>query len=562
MDNGVLAYGFDELADLLELRGESAFKSRAYRNVADGIRELDEPLAALERRGELDGMPGVGAAIAESIREAFATGTFAILERERALVPTTLRDLARVSGFGLKTVKLLWETLGLASVGELLDACERNALLELPGFGKKKQERATQSARRILGRPPGRVLADACRLARRIQGVLCAAGADETAVTGEARRGVEIVRDLVILARGIDPARAARALDETFHVEMLRPGVMTVAADRGPETRVRLVPPDLWVQALLVDTGPTAHVRALEARAEKSGGLPAVCGRAEGEGGVYSALDLPYVVPELRERDSIEAPHELIEPSDIAGVFHVHTTWSDGRASLEEMIDAARRAGLTYVGISEHSKAASYAGGLDRNRLLAQREEVARVPPVRGLDVLHGIEVDVLADGSLDLDDEVLKQLDFVIASVHSEQDMPRAQMTARILRAVRHPLVTILGHPTGRLLLAKPAFEFDLEAVATAAAENDTYLEINANAQRLDLAPDMIRRAHKCGARFAINPDAHEPSGFEHIPYGVVTARRAGLSRSAVLNACDARTVRERLRARRERALERLSAR
>jgi DNA polymerase (family 10) len=260
-----------------------------------------------------------------------------------------------------------------------------------------------------------------------------------------------------------------------------------------------------------------------------------VCARARSESDVYEALGVPFAPPELREGATHEVP-ELLE--SIKGVFHVHTTWSDGSASLSEMARAAELAGYGYLGITEHSQAASYAGGLDSAAIGRQSRAVARARrEVRGVQLLHGVEVDVMRDGSLDLDDATLASLDFVIASVHEGLEMADGEMTARLLRAVRHPLVTILGHPTGRLLLGRAGYAFDIEAVATAASRNGTFLEINANPQRLDLSDALVRRAAAVGACFAIDPDAHTPRGIRDASLGVSVARRAGLSASQVLN-------------------------
>jgi DNA polymerase (family 10) len=570
VENSEVAAAFDELADLLELRGEDAFKVRVHRAFAISARDLDEPLEAVVVRGGLHAMEGVGKAIAGGVRELLEQGTLAALERERARVPGTLRDLLRVSGLGLKSARALWESCDVGSLGALLDACERGDVAKLPRFGEKKQEQAAKGARRLLGRPHARVLVEATKLGRAIARELevDATGMRSSAravVVGEARRGNELVRDLVVLATGVSAAEARKRFAAELSSDVAGPGVLSLEFGRGERARVRLVPPEHWVQSLLVETGPRAHVRMLE---ERAGGVEAfaeLCAGAQSEEDVYARLGMPPVPPELRDRPPSPTPaaassaHRLIEFADVRGVFHVHTTWSDGKSSLEDMIAAAKSAGFRFIGISEHSKAASYAGGLDRDRLLEQARAIERL---RGqtddIEVLHGVEVDILADGSLDLDDEVLGALDFVIASVHSDYDMTKDEMTARIVRAVSHPLVTILGHPTGRLLLAKPPFEFDLEAVASAAAANDTYLEINANAQRLDLAPDLILRARAAGASFAINPDAHEPDGFTHVEFGVTTARRAGVSSNEVLNACDAAAIRERLLRRKERALSR----
>jgi DNA polymerase (family 10) len=304
----------------------------------------------------------------------------------------------------------------------------------------------------------------------------------------------------------------------------------------GGPASVRIVPRPRFVETLLRATGSARHVRWLESLSAGAGGLSAVCARARTEDDVYAALGLPFAPPELRERATRRVP-ELV--GEVRGIFHVHTTWSDGAATIVDMAKAARAEGFSYVGITEHSQAASYAGGLDARRLRQQARAVARARrEVPGVALLHGVEVDVMPDGALDLDDATLGALDFVIASVHADFDMSPERMTARLLRAVSHPLVTILGHPTGRLLLGRAGCAFDLEAVATAAAANDTFLEINANPQRLDLGEDLIRRAAARGARFAIDPDAHTPRGVRDTALGVAVARRAGLAPSQVLNA------------------------
>ena len=399
-------------------------------------------------------------------------------------------------------------------------------------------------------------------MARLANEALARAGLDEAALVGDARRGVEVVdqlsmvvrgpRDVHVLAQALSRASACVASDVVGkdRVRMLFQG--------GGEAVVHLVPRGRYVEALVRETGSARHVRWLESLAAAAGGLGAVSGRARDEAGVYAALGLPFAPPELRERSTREVP-ELVE--SVRGIFHVHTDWSDGTASIVDMARASRDAGLEYVGITEHSKAASYAGGLDEARLRRQARAIGSARrDVPDLLILHGVEVDVLPDGSLDLDVRALAALDFVIASVHTELDMPFEEMTKRILKAVRHPLVTILGHPTGRLLLGRGGSSFDLEAVATAAAKNGTFLEINANPQRLDLGEELVRRAVACGARFAIDPDAHSPRGVRDVALGVAVARRAGLPPSRVLNSVGPAEVTTLLATRRRKARQALA--
>jgi len=401
------------------------------------------------------------------------------------------------------------------------------------------------------------LLATAIEMGRLANEALARAGLDAGVLVGDARRGVEIVDDLKMVLRGPHDVRTLASVLGTAEactsVEITGKDQVRLVFQGGGRALFHVVPRTRYVEAIVRETGSARHVRWLESIAARAGGLGAVSGRARDEAGVYSALGLPFAPPELRERSTRRVP-DLV--AAVRGIFHVHTRWSDGTATVAEMARAARAAGFEYVGISEHSKAASYAGGLDATQLRRQAREVAQVRrEMQGFLILHGVEVDVLADGSLDIDDGALAALDFVIASVHTDLDMAAPEMTARLLAAVRHPLVTILGHPTGRLLLGRGGSAFDVDAVATAAAENETFLEINANPQRLDLGEDLVKRAAVRGAHFAIDPDAHAPRGVRDTGLGLTVARRAGLSASQVLNAKGADEVRSYLAVRRRRA-------
>jgi DNA polymerase (family 10) len=386
---------------------------------------------------------------------------------------------------------------------------------------------------------------------------LSRAGLGEALVVGKVRRRLELVDELAMLLPGASTAQAvARALlraKECTAAEVVGSDRVDLFFDGGGPASVRLVPPSHLVEELIRGTGSARHVRWLESLAAPAGGLGVVCAGVRVEEDVYAALGMPFAPPELREGPTPLVP-DLV--GAVRGIFHVHTTWSDGTASIEDMARGSQRAGFAYVGITEHSKAASYAGGLDARRLRQQARAIALVRrEVSGIALLHGVEVDVLADGTLDLDDATLASLDFVIASAHTDLDMPPSDMTARLVRAVSHPLVTILGHPTGRLLLGRRAASFDLEAVADAATANGTFLEINSNPQRLDLGDELVRRAAARNARFVIGPDAHSPRGLRDAELGLAVARRAGLTASQVLNARGADQVIADLSARRRKA-------
>ena len=394
-------------------------------------------------------------------------------------------------------------------------------------------------------------------MARLTNMALAKAGLEEAVVIGEARRGVALLRELTMIVRATDDTRAVVAAlkSATACHSILVDGIDTVRmqfAGGGPAA-LRVVPSEHFVEALVRGTGSATHVGWLEARAEPLDGLRAACARVDSEQALYALLGVPFPAAELREGPTPRVP-ELVK--EVRGVFHVHTTWSDGAASIIEMAQAALDAGFGYMGLTEHSKAAIYARGLDSEHLRAQAGAVEEArAAVPGVTIFHGVEVDILPDGLLDLDDATLSALDFVVASVHLRYDMTSREMTARLVRAVSHPLVTILGHPTGRLLLGRKGYSFDIEAVADAAAANDTFLEINANPQRLDLSDALVRRAAARGARFAIDPDAHSPRGLRDTALGLMLARRAGLTRSQILNTRGPRAMVAYLSERRRRA-------
>ena len=553
MVNGHVALAFDELATLLELAGESPFKVRAYRAFADEVRALTEPLAVLDARGELESMPGVGKAIAGKVRELLTGGTMNALERARAEVPSTLRDLLRLPNLGPGRVRKLWQEASVTSIADLVAACRDGRVASLGGFGAKMVARLLVDAEALQQTIGQVLLAQAHALATWLTPQLLAAGGKRVRTAGSVRRGVEVVDELTLVVEGLSRSEIVAALvapsDGAPVVELVaapnEPENVVVGRPigaEGPRVRVRSATASGFVEALVRETGDDAHVAALEqaARSRKTT-LQAACAAAVDEDAMYGSLGLPPVPPELREGGFVEPPAALLPVRGVRGIFHVHTTWSDGTASIVDMARAAADAGFDYVGISDHSRAANYANGLDETRLRQQREEIAaaraQVPQIR---ILHGIEVDVMEDGSLDLPDTCLAELEFVVASLHAHFALGPDRQTIRMVRALSHPLVTILGHPTGRLLLGRPGYTFDLDAVARAAAASGACLEINASPQRLDLAPPMIRRAAELGARFCINPDAHEPRGFADVPLGVSQARRAALRSEQVFNTLD----------------------
>jgi DNA polymerase (family 10) len=568
MVNGYIALAFQELATLLELQGESPFKTKAYRTFAETVGALTEPLAAIAARGELESMPGVGKAIAGKTRELLDVGRMRALEEARTKIPPTLATLLRVPGLGPAKVRKLWQEIGVVDLKGLVAACRDGRLATVGGFTQKSAVKLLADAEALLSLEGFALLGDCSTLGTAIARALVEAGASRARIAGAARRGCELVTELAIVVVGLDAEACARALAamETLSVDdAIEDARGVVKAKRigadAPTIRVRCVPPADALVALIEETGDDAHVAALRAEAAmRSTTLAAICATCDDEDAVYAALGLATTPPEQREGSalrSLDAPSiELLPMRGVRGVFHVHTDWSDGSASIADMARAALDAGYAYVGISDHSRAATYANGLDEARLAAQRDEIERARvEVPAVTIFHGLEVDIMDDGSLDLPDEALARLDFVVASIHSRFQLDRHAQTRRIVRAVAHPLVTILGHPTGRLLLGRSGYDFDLEAVAKAAAASGCALEINASPQRLDLSPDHIRVAASLGARFAISPDAHEPRAFGDVPLGVAQARRASLRSDQILNALPTHEMVEALRARRQTA-------
>ena len=393
--------------------------------------------------------------------------------------------------------------------------------------------------------PHGRALADELMLQ------LMRGGA-RAEIVGDLRRGHELVDEIALVC---DRAPSeAESLLAASDLELSRvPGGLagTLMLDHGPfPVRVRCTTSRGFVDALIRESACDAHLDALETRAgERGTSLAEVTEHAPDEHAVYGMLDLPFFPPEIRDDGSLEVP-SLVD--HIVGVFHAHTTWSDGVLGIAPMARAAAERGLGYLGISDHTRAAHYANGLDVDRLLEQRREVERARrEVPSVTILHGVECDVLEDGTLDLPDSVLRKLDFVIASVHSHLDLPREQQTKRVLRALAHPFVSMLGHPTSRLLLGRDPIHVDLDEVARTAARYGVFLEINTTAQRLDLSAEQAKRAATFGASFVINPDAHEPRGFDTLPCGLTLARRARLSAAQVFNTRPIEDVRAHLQQR-----------
>lgn len=555
LENRAVARVLSEIADLLELKGDNPFKIRAYRNAADIVAHAAEPVAALDEAG-LRAWPGIGKDLAGRIREIALTGTCGIRTELLTEFPVTLLDVLRLQGVGPKTVAVLYRDLRIKSLDDLAEAAKAGRIRGLKGMGAKKEQlilQAIEERQRHAGR---HLLARAAEAADAIVALLQshAPGADIRAV-GSVRRGAETCGDLDILAAGADPslAEAFVGLPGVERVLGHGGGKASVLMRGGFQADLRLVARDEQGAALQYFTGSKAHNIALRDRALERGwklneyGLfdaqeRRLAGATEEE--IYAALDLAYVPPELREnRGEFEAAAtralpRLIEPADLRGDLHMHTTESDGREPLERMVAAAQARGLEYIAITDHTQSLAMTNGLDETRALAHAERIrACSKAARGLTVLAGIECDILADGRLDLADDCLAALDIVIASVHSQLQQDEDEMTRRLIKAIEHPSVDILGHPTGRMLLRRDSSRVRLEKVIDAAIANGVALEINAQPHRLDLSDSHARLARDRGAQLAINSDAHEVAALGFTRWGILTARRAWLTKDDVIN-------------------------
>jgi DNA polymerase (family X) len=576
---GVLA----EIAVLSELNGENPFRARAFAAAARSLEGSDVDLARLAREGKLTSLPGIGSGIAEAIRELVETGRSALYEELRTATPVGLFDVMRIPGLGPKRIHTLHATLGIDSLDSLEAAARDGRLAAAPGFGKKTAQKILDGIDFVRDGMRRRRFPEAYEAALRMLAWLRTRPEVERAeIAGPLRRRMEVIEAIDLVAATDQAGSLAAAFGELNGVEMApdSAGCATARLADGFTVRLHCVDPDRWAAALLRATGSDAHLAALADHAAGLGvrltrdGVEAEAGGQSpplaDEAAVYAALGLPWIAPELREgmgEVALAAAGELprlVELAELRGTFHCHTVYSDGRASVAEMAEAAAARGWEYLGLADHSQSAAYAGGLTPARVREQqaeidawnaaRAEAARTGGSGAFRIFKGIESDILADGSLDYDDDVLASFDYVVGSVHSGFGMSEAEMTARIVRAVRNPYLTILGHPTGRLLLTRGGYPLDVRAVLDAAAEAGVVVEINANPHRLDLDWRHLRYAAERGVLIAINPDAHSVDGLDDVEYGVSMARKGGLDARRILNSWTTAEVEEYLARRKAR--------
>lgn len=558
MRNMEIAWVFSQLADMLEYKGGDFFKVRAYRRAARVIAGLESPVADLYNQNQLKNVPGLGKNIIAKIGELLSTGELKLLRELQNDVPSSLMELMTLPGLGPKRVQLLHEQLGVTSLAELEAAARAGKVRKLPGLGSKTEQEIVRSLTRLRKKTGSLTLGAARELARGLGDYLHQmAVVQRVEVTGQVRRWTKLVDsvDLLVVARDADEVLDSLTIHPNIGEVLWREKNRLQLFSRwGVNVELTVVPEEQFWYALLWSTGSQEHYRRLQFMAWKrgwrlnrhglfpraGGGMP----RVKGEEDIYRLLGLQYIVPELRENSGElgaaerDALPQLLEAGDIRGDLHVHSDWSDGTCSIEEMVKQARKKGYSYLAITDHSESLKIARGLASEKLLAQHARIRELNRQwEDFEVLTGIEVDILADGSLDCPDEVLADTDVVIASVHSGFKQGREQLMNRIQSAIAHEHVDIIGHPTGRLLGHREPYDVDVEEIIETAARYGKVLEINASPDRLDLDEFYVGLARESGVRVAINTDAHDRFRLDDMVFGLSVARRAWLEPEHVLN-------------------------
>ena len=568
MDKNQIANILEEVAVLLTLKeGSNPFEPRAYENAARAISAFDGDIEQLAREGKLKGIPGLGPTIIKRVEELVNTGHLAFYDELRASTPPIKLEMMRIPGVGPKKINAIYNELHVNSIAELEQACHENKVARLPGFGKKTQDNILQGIA-FLTQHSGRFLYPVAEEeAGRIHAALATLPEIvRLEVAGSLRRRRETIKDIDMVASVADDAsdEARRKIMDFFTSQPSVEAITgkgdtksSVVLGSGIAMDLRVVKDSQFPYTLHHFTGSKEHHISLRRRALSMNMTINDYGLFKGkephlelvpcknEADIYKALGLAYIEPELREdMGEIEAAAhgtlpELVQESDLRGVLHVHSTWSDGQNTIREMAEACIAHGFMYLGITDHSKAAAYAGGLSEDSLRRQQEEIDRLNEeyTGRLRILKGTECDILKDGSLDYTDEVLASLDFVIASIHSNFNLSPEEQTRRMLHAISNPYVNIIGHPTGRILLGRAGYSLDMEAVVDAAAAQGVSIEINASPLRLDLDWRLVHRARDKGMKIPIDPDAHTLDGLDDMRYGIGIARKGWLSARDVVN-------------------------
>lgn len=569
MKNQEIARIFSEMADILEIKGDNPFKIRAYRRAALNIEGLSRSVEDLSR-DELLEIPGIGEELTAKIEEYIGTGAIHAHDKLKGEIPAGLLSILAIPGLGPKTARQLFEQSHITSIDDLEQAAREHKLAGIPGIQKKTEENILKGIATVQKgherHPLGRVLPLALDLVEKLR-KRARFGAIE--IAGSIRRRKETCKDIDIVATSPVPDEAMKAfvtLPAVEQVIMHGPTRSSVVISDGLQVDLRVVAEESFGAALAYLTGSKGHNVRLRDMAVKQGlkineyGIfrekdEARLGGAK-EDDVYRLLGLPFIPPEMREdQGEVEAAlagklPQLISQADIRGDLHVHSRWSDGGHTIEELVAAAKARGLSYIAITDHSQGLGVAHGLTVERLMAQKQEIAALnEQLSGFTILHGTEMDIKSDGSLDFPDQALKELDLVIASIHSGFKQTKEQITTRIIKAMENPYVSIIAHPTGRLIGERDPYEVEVDDILRVAADTGTAIEINAYPLRLDLNDTHARRAKELGVQLVINTDTHSISQFDTLPYGIAIARRAWLEKGNVLNTLAVKDLQKRLK-------------
>jgi len=565
MENKEVASILTSIGNILDIKGENPFKVRAYYTAAKNIEALSEPIEKLAKENRLNQISGIGEGISEKVNEYIKTGKIKYYEEIKKDISNDIIEMLKIPFLGPKKVKLLYDKMGIKNIQELENACHKNKLLELEGFGEKTQKKILEGIEFLSKHKDRYLLSDAIPAAEELLNSLRKCSViQRISLAGSIRRWKETVKDIDIVASSNQPEKLMDYFTKLPSVEIIMAKGETKSSVRlktGIASDLRVVKDSEFPYALCHFTGSKEHNIAMRLRANSMGIKINEYGiftqkddkliSVKDEKEFFKVLRLDFILPELRENTGeIEAAEKGILPllladKDIKGIFHCHTNWSDGNATIEKMVEASKNLGYHYLGIAEHSKSAFYAGGLNEEKLKKQIQYIDKLNK-RNQDflILKGIEVDILNNGELDFSDDILSQLDFVICAIHSKFTMSEEEMTKRIIKAITNPNVDILAHPTGRLLLNREGYKVNLTKIIETAKKYNKIIELNCHPQRLDMDWINLKHAKEMGVKIAIGPDAHNIRGIEDMKYGVKTARRGWLEAKDVINTISSKEI------------------
>lgn len=556
LDNPEIIRQIKLYASILEIQGENSFKIRSYYNAIDTIEKLELNLSGLSL-SELEKLPGIGKAIAAKIHDAHVNGIFRQLKEAQETVPPGVVEMLEIDGLGAKKITVLWKEHGIEDPDQLLQACENDQLAQIKGFGAKTQENIKQVLLFRLANSDKHLYAEAEKLAQKLEQYFEASNLPQpNSLCGQMRRKLEVIERIDWLFASNDPEKVFGILDQCDFLQKdeQKTGLFAWRGQFKPEklkVECRICAPEEFASERFILSAASAHLGIIPENQTQTLLKIAREENFESEENIYQKLNLPYIIPEWREgHQEFEIaqkinPEELVKIEDIRGILHAHSTYSDGKNTLEVMATTCKSLGYSYLGITDHSKSAFYANGLQEHRVRAQHQEIdalnAKLAPFK---IFKGIESDILSDGALDYEADVLKSFDFVIASIHSGLKMNIEKATQRIIKAVENPYTTILGHLSGRILLRREAYPLDYPKIIDACAANGVSIEINASPWRLDLDWQWVYSAQEKGIRISINPDAHETEGIQDVQYGIWTARKGALLRQNTLNTLETEEI------------------